>query len=694
MTLPVPTLNAEVTYPTTGSAGPFSVPFPYISQGHVKVYVDEVLIPGSSYTWPTAGTILFNSIPSGSYILFRRETPTAPLVTIASGSINPNDVNTLATQASYCMQEAQDVLAHTPRGMADPVAPLGTAAFKARASKFYANDGTGALTLIDLTGVQAAVAVNSLEVWVSKSASLSAADAAAVLVGGMLVVDTNVTLTGNTTLSAKTVAFRGGTITRGAFNLIISGSVMAPDVALFDKAGAGAVTISKGAAMVSWFGTTRDGATDDSTPLNKAFAACRSLILPFGDYVFTAALTIAVAGTSLAGFGVGSILHPGTGGGIANITANNVSIRNLTYSGWGVGFTIGTTGLVSKTIIEDVAFASNPVSSISNTVYLYTADDTWVNRCTFNGVTYGVIQHNGSVVNHVKVTNCVAEDMYADMVNFNGAGTLATDVVIENNTFKGSHNWTVPATEKRFVGLTSTTDFRIVNNWVTNCAGDAAVHLEDVGGRGIIQSNHFIDCGVGGGNDGYIYILNSAKNIIVADNWFVRNSASAGTSFISSQSGSYSDELIVTSNHFKDTTGHFVLALDLASHIGQALIDCNYCFGCDSFVVVGSGSAFQIRNCTIESVSNGVKGNSASKVDILNNNFSCSPKCILTASASSWNIKGNTFLSGDVDGTNCTDVWMTGNTFGSGVTLRTMAQGSPTRVVETGLNFKIGTGVV
>lgn len=268
MTLPVPTLQAEVTYPTTGSAGPFSVPFPYLDKAHVKVYVDEVAT--LAYTWPTASTILFNVVPTGAYILFRRETPMAtPLVSIASGSISPSDINTLATQACYMAQEVNDKLTHVPMILGDPLAPLGTADSEARGSRFWAFDALGVSLLISLAGLQAAAAATSLEQYLSKSgspitaATLAAADAAAVVSGGTLIIDGNVSLTGNTTLNAQRVRMAGGIITRGAFNLTFNGVVDCPDMVAFtERAGAGNVTFANCYSSLAWF-----SAKQDTTPL-------------------------------------------------------------------------------------------------------------------------------------------------------------------------------------------------------------------------------------------------------------------------------------------------------------------------------------------------------------------------------------------------------------------------------------------
>ncbi|HKY18327.1 MAG TPA: hypothetical protein VJL82_05285 [Rhizomicrobium sp.] len=117
--------------------------------------------------------------------------------------------------------------------------------------------------------------------YVSAYASLGAADNAATSAGGMLYIDTNVTLTANTTLSAASVKFSGGIITRGTYTLSFSGFVIAPYAAIFDKSSAtsGAVSMLLNPEIEEiWFAPTCDaGTTDDSYCMADACkAASRS----------------------------------------------------------------------------------------------------------------------------------------------------------------------------------------------------------------------------------------------------------------------------------------------------------------------------------------------------------------------------------------------------------------------------------
>jgi len=65
---------AKVFYTGDGSTTTFAVPFPYLAQAHIKVYIDNVLT--TAYTWATDSSIQFDSAPgNGVEIGFIRETP-------------------------------------------------------------------------------------------------------------------------------------------------------------------------------------------------------------------------------------------------------------------------------------------------------------------------------------------------------------------------------------------------------------------------------------------------------------------------------------------------------------------------------------------------------------------------------------------------------------------------------------------
>lgn len=103
-------------YPGNGSTAIFAVPFPYLAQAHVKVYVDNVL-QLSGYTWATAGSIQFDTPPPASgdpelpnNVVIRRETPVNPIVTfVNAASLKASNLNVDSKQALYVAQEIADV---------------------------------------------------------------------------------------------------------------------------------------------------------------------------------------------------------------------------------------------------------------------------------------------------------------------------------------------------------------------------------------------------------------------------------------------------------------------------------------------------------------------------------------------------------------------------------------------------------
>ncbi|HJT43840.1 MAG TPA: glycosyl hydrolase family 28-related protein [Rhizomicrobium sp.] len=135
--------------------------------------------------------------------------------------------------------------------------------------------------------------------YVSTYASLAAADSAATSAGGVLYIDTNVTLAANTTLSAREVYFAGGIITRSSYTLTCAGVIVAGDTKIFDAAGTGGITTKNGVVNARWFGAVGDGTTDDTNTLIQCQKCCDNSVvgtgasimrLPLGTYAISAPL--------------------------------------------------------------------------------------------------------------------------------------------------------------------------------------------------------------------------------------------------------------------------------------------------------------------------------------------------------------------------------------------------------------------
>lgn len=104
------------SYAGNGSTAVFAVPFPYLAQAHVKVYVDNTL-QLSGYSWATDGSIEFATPPPVSSdpevpnnVVIRRETPVNPVVTfVNAASLKASNLNVDSKQALYVAQEIADV---------------------------------------------------------------------------------------------------------------------------------------------------------------------------------------------------------------------------------------------------------------------------------------------------------------------------------------------------------------------------------------------------------------------------------------------------------------------------------------------------------------------------------------------------------------------------------------------------------
>lgn len=98
------------SYTGDGSTTVFVIPFPFLAEAHVKVYVNGTL-QLAGYTWETSASIQFAVAPEdGASIVVRRETPVNPLVTyFNAASLKASNLNVTAKQNLYLAQEIADV---------------------------------------------------------------------------------------------------------------------------------------------------------------------------------------------------------------------------------------------------------------------------------------------------------------------------------------------------------------------------------------------------------------------------------------------------------------------------------------------------------------------------------------------------------------------------------------------------------
>lgn len=101
-----------IVHAADGVNDTFTVPFPYLHRSHVRVTLDDVLqVNPTDFTWATAGSIQFASVPSaGGVVRFERVTPTDPLVNYTpSAALTLEDLQTDALQSLYRLEELENV---------------------------------------------------------------------------------------------------------------------------------------------------------------------------------------------------------------------------------------------------------------------------------------------------------------------------------------------------------------------------------------------------------------------------------------------------------------------------------------------------------------------------------------------------------------------------------------------------------
>lgn len=121
-------MNSRVTYDTAGSVGPYTIPFPYLTQTDIQVYLDGVLKTFiTHYTFPSAAQVLLNVAPSAAEIEIRRVTQTTPYIDFAdAGVLVETDLDTSFLQPLFLAIEANDIASLGVVGAIGPQGPPGT----------------------------------------------------------------------------------------------------------------------------------------------------------------------------------------------------------------------------------------------------------------------------------------------------------------------------------------------------------------------------------------------------------------------------------------------------------------------------------------------------------------------------------------------------------------------------------------
>lgn len=440
------------------------------------------------------------------------------------------------------------------------------------------------------------------------------------------------------------------------------------------------------------YGAKGNGIDDDTTAIQNAIiaAANKTLYFPAGNYYFTGLLTISESMT-ICGEGNSTRLNPdNVTGNTIRVNANTVTIKDLQIKGTTPGtIAIGQSGLVYFTTIQNVYF-----EDVTQCVWIYTAQYVNVNNCTFNGTGYGVIQQIGYSSSYVIVSNCFAINMEADFVEANCSSLAPSEFwTITNCQFTGSFNFPGPETEQRFVGITSVANVVITNNIVKNVAGDSAVHLEDTRGQTIVSNNIFDNIVCTGGNNGYIYLLNSAENTTITSNVFLRTDTTLPEAYcLSTNSNFYNVKLVFSNNRVEGAGGNNMSGVNLYGNDYPIVINGNVGRNIQTFVNGGPTfpSNISITGNNVEACVNGIlcegtlttSGGGGENILIEGNLFSSvnTYDVVLGQNTSGTTpvkklvITGNVFAKNvfvrDATGTNqCEDVTITNNVFKAGATL-------------------------
>lgn len=314
----------RVAYVGNGTANPLAVAFPFFATTDLVV-VETVIATGVSTTKAITTDYTVTGTPdaNGYYTAGGSVVPVAviaatktwtiyrdPAVTqlvvhvdndpLPAASIdNPLDK---LTQIAQRLKEGVTRSIRAPEGDAvgtDLTLPSSIS----RASKFLAFDSSGNPALTDLSGVATIVAATTLEVFLSKSVSLAAADSAAVILGAIVVIDADYTLIAHTVLAAKGYRFAGGKITLGNFNLTFNYQIQAHATKIFTATGSGVVVMYGAVAVLpEWWGTN---GTTDYAAMAAAVACARGagqgiVLLSFATYTLET-LPLNISGVSVIG---------------------------------------------------------------------------------------------------------------------------------------------------------------------------------------------------------------------------------------------------------------------------------------------------------------------------------------------------------------------------------------------------------
>ena len=303
------------------------------------------------------------------------------------------------------------------------------------------------------------------------------------------------------------------------------------------------------------FGAKGDGVTDDRSAIQLALNTGKDVFIPVGTYYVGSDISLQAENQTLFGSGNGSIIFTAAGVTIKTNNHDYITLKDFKLKCTpGAPIADGVEIKGSGGSIRNVYFLEGPQRRV-----FYTADHWLIDGCTFDQTGYGVLQQSPFVSSFVTVNGCIGRRMYADFVelNINANEPTPADVppsrnwIISNNQYTGNLQFPAFGTEDRFVGITEVENVIITGNNVEYCAGDSAIHLEDLRGETVISNNILTNNLASNGNQGIIYLLNSAENTIIEGNIIGstdRLLANDPLAALSVSKSSYTNNLIISNN--------------------------------------------------------------------------------------------------------------------------------------------------
>lgn len=440
-----------------------------------SVYTLFLNAPAVGTLWGIGGTVTYplsgSPIASGTTLTIERIVPYTQNISISNqGAFYPQAVeqalDVLELQIQQIEGNASSVRnVHAPivDGEIDMVLPP----IAGRKQSFLYFDINGLPTSVVGIPSTTPIGPGSKLFFLSNYLTLALADSAASAASGVLIIDTNITLTGNTTLNSKTVQFVGGVITLGTFTLTIANDISASiDTQIFNINSSGNVSLTRGGTIVyvGWFGALGNGSNDDTIPIQAAVVTAQSCLgtvflptskISTNGYKVTAPIVISkpikflgqhYANTFIYGFGltnvqyvidVDGLIAPNLEGveigGITPFTNNNspalirirdtsnsyfhdIGIRNCLH-----GLFITGTRCFSNTYERIIATGGGPVTSSTVIFSAFTGggQHTFLG-CSFGGAIGFSVSVNSTVDGSLSLLSCNFESCSSNSLYIGG----------------------------------------------------------------------------------------------------------------------------------------------------------------------------------------------------------------------------------------------------------------------------------